>query len=60
MKITKEEREALQDELKELTTPGLKSLDDLKHVEERGAEILRLLIDDDILTRVIALGDQED
>ena len=53
---TDEERKALVNEMKKLIEPGLKSIDDIKHVEERGAEILRALIDDDILRDCITLG----
>ena len=48
----------LENELKDLCEPGMKSLNDIKHVEERGGEILRELIDDDILKTLIELGDK--
>ena len=46
---TQKERDKLVDEMKELITPGIKSIEDIKQVKERGAEILKGLVDDDIL-----------
>lgn len=60
MMLSEEEREKLELELKGLTTPKpIMSLEDLKHVEERGAVLLTKLIDDDILKKVIRLGDKK-
>src|ERR1017187_7361364 len=55
---TKEERERLKNELQGLLIPGIKSLDDLKKVGGRGAEILAELIDDDILKTVTLFKDR--
>jgi len=57
MKLSKKEREKLENELKELTTPKpVMTMEDLKLVELRGAEILTELIDDEVLTKVFELG----
>lgn len=57
MKLSKKEREKLENELRELTTPKpVMTMEDLKLVELRGAEILTELIDDEVLTKVFELG----
>ena len=57
MKLSKKEREKLENELRELTTPKpVMTMEDLKVVELRGAEILTELIDDEVLTKVFELG----
>jgi hypothetical protein len=57
MKLSKKEREKLENELRELTTPKpVMTMEDLKVVELRGAEIFKILIDDDILTKLFELG----
>ena len=59
MKLSKKEREKLENELRELTTPKpVMTMEDLKVVELRGAEILTELIDDEILTKVFELRDK--
>jgi hypothetical protein len=60
MKLSKKEREKLENELRELTTPkpGM-TMGDLKVVELRGTEILAELIDDDILTKLFELGEKQ-
>jgi len=60
MKLSKKEREKLENELRELTTPKpVMTMEDLKVVELRGAEILTKLIDDEILTKVFELGEKQ-
>ena len=60
MKLSKKEREKLENELRELTTPKpVMTMEDLKVVELRGAEILTELIDDEILTKVFELGEKQ-
>jgi hypothetical protein len=60
MKLSKKEREKLENELRELTTPKpVMTMEDLKVVELRGAEILTELIDDDILTKIFELGEKQ-
>ena len=49
------EREKLVKEFKELISPGIKSIDDIKKVETRGAEIISELINDDILKECLKL-----
>jgi hypothetical protein len=57
--MSKEERQALEDEFAALMVPKpIMTLEELKHVESRGGEILRLLIDDDILNKLFELGKQ--
>ena len=59
MKLSKKKREKLENELRELTTPKpVMTMEDLKVVELRGAEILTKLIDDEILTKVFELGEK--
>jgi len=60
MKLSKKEREKLENELRELTTPKpVMTMEDLKVVELRGAEILTELIDDEILTKVFESGEKQ-
>ena len=60
MKLSKKEREKLENELRELTTPKpVMTMEDLKVVELRGAEILTELIDDEVLTKVFELGEKQ-
>lgn len=49
---TKKERKALLNKFKKLIKAESKSLDDIKKVENEGAEILQQLIDGDILKEV--------
>ena len=59
MRLSKKKREKLENELRELTTPKpVMTMEDLKVVELRGAEILTKLIDDEILTKVFELGEK--
>ena len=61
MKLSKKEREKLENELRGLTTPKpVMTMEDLKVVELRGAEILTELINDDVLTKIIfELGEKQ-
>ena len=51
----KKERGGLINEFKKLIVPGLKSIEDIKEVETRGAEILSELINDDILKKCLRM-----
>ena len=53
MKLSKKEREKLENELRELTTPN-PELCDVEMAEE-----LTELIDDDILTKIFELGEKQ-
>jgi hypothetical protein len=57
--MSKEERQALEEEFAALMVPKpTMTPEELKRVESRGSEILRLLIDDDILNELFKLGKQ--
>jgi len=57
--MTPEQRKELQDEFSQLIKAGWKSQEDLKYAEERGAEILTKLVDDEILTKLFSLADKK-
>jgi LDH2 family malate/lactate/ureidoglycolate dehydrogenase len=54
-----QKRKELEDEFKEILTPGIFSIEEIDQRVERGIEILTKLIDHDILCKLLELGEYE-